>query len=209
MLGSFDGKGLLQAITPSDRKLRLFGCACCWRILESFPNAAYREALEQLERHIDDPSVGKVETRDLFLTSDSGPHDESWYFALAREATARLFDAPGDVMAWDASFQTCVAMSSFNGDASIESERSIHANLLRDIFGNPFRPVALDPRWLTTSVLDLARIIYDERAFERMPILADALMDAGCDNDDILNHCRGAGPHVRGCWVVDLLLGKE
>jgi hypothetical protein len=81
--------------------------------------------------------------------------------------------------------------------------------LFRDIFGNPFRPFALDPRWLTSDVLDLARAIYEGRAFERMPILADALMDAGCDSDDILNHCRGDGPHVRGCWVVDLLLGKE
>jgi biotin carboxyl carrier protein len=82
-------------------------------------------------------------------------------------------------------------------------------NCLRDIFGNPFRPVAIDPRWLTSTVVDLAGGIYEERAFERMPILADALMDAGCDNEEIIAHCRGDGPHVRGCWVVDLLLGKE
>jgi hypothetical protein len=81
--------------------------------------------------------------------------------------------------------------------------------LIDEIFALLFRPVALDPRWLSASVLDLSCAIYEERAFERMPILADALMDAGCDNDDILNHCRGDGPHVRGCWVVDLLLGKE
>jgi hypothetical protein len=81
--------------------------------------------------------------------------------------------------------------------------------VLRDIFGNPFRPITLDPRWLTSSVLDLAGAIYEERAFERVPILADALMDAGCENEDILDHCRGDGVHVRGCWVVDLLLGKE
>jgi hypothetical protein len=80
---------------------------------------------------------------------------------------------------------------------------------IRDIFGNPFRPVALDPRWLTSTVLDLARTIYEERVFERLSILADALMDAGCDTGEIINHCRGPGPHVRGCWVVDLLLGKE
>ena len=80
---------------------------------------------------------------------------------------------------------------------------------LRDIFGNPFRPVALNPAWLTSDVLALARGIYDERAFERMPILADALQDAGCDNADILTHCRDAKQvHVRGCWVLDLLLGK-
>jgi hypothetical protein len=84
------------------------------------------------------------------------------------------------------------------------------ARLLRDIFGNPFRPIALDPAWLTSDVLALARGIYDERAFDRMPILADALQDAGCDSEDVLNHCRDANQvHVRGCWVVDLVLGKE
>ena len=82
------------------------------------------------------------------------------------------------------------------------------ANLMRDIFGNPFRPVTLDPRWLSSTVLDLARTIYDERVFERMPILGDALMDSGCDSEEIIKHCQGTGPHVRGCWVVDLILGK-
>jgi len=81
--------------------------------------------------------------------------------------------------------------------------------MLRDIFGNPFRPVAFDPRWQTADVLALARGIYEDRAFDRMTLLADALMDAGCDHDDILGHCRGDGPHGRGCWVVDLVLGKE
>lgn len=79
---------------------------------------------------------------------------------------------------------------------------------MRDIFGNPFRPVRLDLRWRTSTVIDLARGIYDERAFERLPILADALQDAGCDEEAIIRHCRSDGPHVRGCWVVDLLLGK-
>ena len=81
-------------------------------------------------------------------------------------------------------------------------------NLIRDIFGNPFRPVTLDPRWLTSTVIDLARTIYEERVWERMPILADALMDAGCDSEEVIKHCQGPGPHVRGCWVVDLLLRK-
>jgi hypothetical protein len=83
------------------------------------------------------------------------------------------------------------------------------ANILRDIFGDPFCPVTCDPEWRTSTVLALAQGIYDERAFDRMPILADALQDAGCDNAEILDHCRGPGPHVRGCWVVDLLLGKS
>jgi hypothetical protein len=85
----------------------------------------------------------------------------------------------------------------------------IQATFLRCIFGNPFRPVAFDARWRTADVLGLARGIYEDRAFDRMPLLADALMDAGCDSDDILTHCRCDGPHVRGCWVVDLVLGKE
>ncbi len=81
--------------------------------------------------------------------------------------------------------------------------------MLREVFGNPFRPASLDPRWLTPTVVDLARAIYEDRVFERLPILADALMDAGCDNEAILQHCRGPGPHVRGCWVVDAILGRK
>jgi hypothetical protein len=84
-----------------------------------------------------------------------------------------------------------------------------HCQNIDDIFGNPFRPLTFDPRWRTSDVVGLARAIYDEKAFERMPILADALMDAGCEDEPIIGHCRGDGPHVRGCWVVDLILGKE
>jgi hypothetical protein len=91
----------------------------------------------------------------------------------------------------------------------ITRELADQTALLRDIFGNPFRPVAVDPAWLTSDVLALAKGIYEDRAFDRMPILADALQEAGCDSDDILNHCRGPGPHARGCWVVDLILGKS
>jgi hypothetical protein len=82
--------------------------------------------------------------------------------------------------------------------------------LLHDVFGPlPFREAIVPPAWLTSEVLSLARGIYDEKAFDRLLILAEALQDAGCDNEDLLNHCRGAGPQVRGCWVVDLVLGKE
>lgn len=80
---------------------------------------------------------------------------------------------------------------------------------IRDIFGNPFRPVTVDSSWLTSTVLPLASGIYEEKAFDRMPILADALQDAGCDNAEVLEHCRGPGPHVRGCHVLDLILGKS
>jgi hypothetical protein len=93
----------------------------------------------------------------------------------------------------------------------ISDVRRAHYAYYRDIFGNPFRPVAIDPGWLAWSdgtVRKLAQATYDDRRFDLLPILADALEEAGCTDADILAHCRGPGPHVRGCWVVDLLLGK-
>jgi hypothetical protein len=84
-----------------------------------------------------------------------------------------------------------------------------YCEYLRCIYGNPYRPVAFDPRSLPTAVVDLACIIYDKRAFDRLPILAEALMDAGCNDKGMLAHCRGPGPHVRGCWVVDFVLAKR
>jgi hypothetical protein len=91
-------------------------------------------------------------------------------------------------------------------------ERTAQAELLRDLFGNPFRPIPMDPAWLRWgegSVPKIAQAIYDERCFGDLPVLADALEDAGCTAMDILTHCRHPGEHVRGCWVIDLLLGKQ
>jgi hypothetical protein len=82
-------------------------------------------------------------------------------------------------------------------------------HLVHDIFGNPFHPTTFDPTWRTEHTVGIATKMYDERNFDAMPILADALQDAGCDSEDILKHCREPGVHVRGCWVVDLVLGKE
>jgi hypothetical protein len=89
------------------------------------------------------------------------------------------------------------------------AEIADQAALFRDIFGNPFRSITFSPAWRTDTAVALARQTYDSRDFSAMPILADALQDAGCDNNDILDHCRGSGPHVRGCWVVDRVLEKE
>ncbi|VTT98566.1 Uncharacterized protein (Fragment) OS=uncultured bacterium PE=4 SV=1 [Gemmataceae bacterium] len=81
--------------------------------------------------------------------------------------------------------------------------------LLRDIFGNPFRPVAFDPAWRTSTAVSLAKHMYESRDFSAMPILADAIQDAGCEAEALLAHCRDPKQvHVRGCWVVDLVLGK-
>jgi hypothetical protein len=90
------------------------------------------------------------------------------------------------------------------------TEVEAQAGLLRCTFGNPFRPVAFNPAWRTTDVMLLAKGIYEEKAFDRMPILADALQDAGCEVEELLNHLRDANAtHVRGCWALDLVLGKE
>ncbi|MBS0264622.1 MAG: hypothetical protein JSS02_21990 [Planctomycetes bacterium] len=81
--------------------------------------------------------------------------------------------------------------------------------LIHDIFGNPFQPVACDSRWLSESVVTLAQEIYHKREFDRLPALADRLDDAGCANSQVIEHLRQPGPHVRGCWIVDLLLGQS
>jgi hypothetical protein len=88
-------------------------------------------------------------------------------------------------------------------------EGAAQCGLIRDIFGNPFQHVSFDPVWFTSTVVNPAQEIYDKRAFDRLLALADALEEADCHNPEILAHCREPGPHVRGCWVVDFLLGKE
>jgi hypothetical protein len=93
--------------------------------------------------------------------------------------------------------------------AALRAEHTAQCNLLRCIFGNPFRPVFFSPAWRSETAVALATAIYAERAFDRLPILADALEEAGCDHADSLAHCRGSGPHARGCWVVDEVLGKS
>jgi hypothetical protein len=93
------------------------------------------------------------------------------------------------------------------GDRAIECAGQ--ARLLRCILGNPFRPVSISPAWRTPTVVAIARAAYEERGFEELPVLADALEEAGCDNRDVLDHCRHGGEHARGCWVVDGLLDKQ
>ena len=97
----------------------------------------------------------------------------------------------------------------------LKSRRKMHkadekplCSFVRDIFGNPFRPVVFSPEWRTSTAVAIANSMYESRDFGPMPLLADALQDAGCDETDIIDHCRGSGPHCRGCWVVDGVLGK-
>ncbi len=94
-------------------------------------------------------------------------------------------------------------------DGLREAHLRMQEAVFRDIVGDPVHPIPFDPRWLTSDVLGVARGIYDDKAHVRLPILADALMDAGCEDEQIIGHCRGRGPHVRGCWVVDLVVGMH
>ena len=96
-----------------------------------------------------------------------------------------------------------------------EAAKGRQADIFRELFGNPFAPISIRPAWSTPTVTNLAQAAYEERALPsgkldaaRLAVLSDALEEAGCDNADILNHLRSSGPHVRGCWAVDLLLGK-
>jgi hypothetical protein len=91
---------------------------------------------------------------------------------------------------------------------AIAEELAGQIPLFWDIFGNLFGPTEFDPRWRTSDVVGLAQAVYEDRVFDRLPILGDALMDAGCDDEQVLAHCRSDGPHVRGCWLVDLILNK-
>jgi len=129
-------------------------------------------------------------------------HNAAWHSASSARMTF------GDLVLHGGSIDPSANRWQIRQDAEAP-ERLCQAELLREIFGNPFRSITIDPRWQTSTVVDLARSIYEGRAFDKMPILANALMDAGCDSEEIINYCRQAGEHVRGCWVVDLLTARE
>lgn len=181
----------------SDRKLRLFAI---WCYRYRFPDTSDAEfaVVDALERRLD----GDISDTEWFETySAVGGHGGS------RALQHLLAVSPLSAARQSATFKHLLGTTIRDPEIR-ERDRLTAQNMLREVFGNPFRPVVPDPTWLTSDVLLLVRGIYDERAFDRMPILADALQDAGCDNEEVLSHCRGTGPHVRGCWVVDLLLGK-
>jgi hypothetical protein len=181
----------------SDRKERLFAVACCYRMWDLM-TGDQRECLALAERVADG------------LAPDLPPHTRAWGEAYGRiyrpDPTPRQHSVQNALVGALEEGRNAV-ISTMRWAESVYG-RGVNSGLLRDIFGNPFRPSALDPRWRTEAVVALARGVYAERAFDRLPVLADALEDAGCADPDILGHCRGGGSHVRGCWVVDLVLGK-
>ena len=183
----------------SDRKLRLFAVACCLRLPNAHRGEGNRRVLEASEAYadgvIDFDELGRERER-WFKFDSPFPLSGTWQAALSSVSMGNA-----RVCAREATLHAARAKS--------RSEQRSQTKLLHDIFGNPFRPVVFDPAWRSESAVALASALYADRAFDRLPILADALEEAGCERSDILNHCRGPGPHVRGCWAVDLVLGKE
>jgi hypothetical protein len=212
-----DMKYFLSECGPvNDRKMRLFGCGCVRTIWSDFPNDALRHAFQTSERYADGlASQGELnQARDMANTTYEGvgdivaDHSAIVVIALC-EPTASFPGGAGSSAGLAAVAAELAVDRGEDWGEAFDRANHLYAHFFRCAFGNPFHPVKVDPRWRTETVVALATGIYAERAFDRMPILADALEDAGCDNADILAHCRGDGPHVRGCWVVDLLLGKE
>jgi hypothetical protein len=200
----------------SDRKIRLFGCGCVRTVWADLPNDILRRSILASERYADGEATAaelrkaRGAANGTFEGLGDIIEDHSAIVVTALcEPTASFPMGSGSSAGLAAVAAELASDRGKSWDAGWKRANKQYANLFRCVFGNPFRPVAFDPAWLTETVHSLATGIYAERAFDRMPILADALEEAGCDNADVLNHCRGDGPHVRGCWVVDLLLGKE
>jgi hypothetical protein len=209
----------------SERKLRLFACACCRRVECFLADGMIRQALHAAEHYADGRipvrTAGswslKANTVRARLLRGGGWSPESLAChavaqALATGSEDSYLEVHGTA-AKVAAAATGKGQGSPAWHAAFQAESAVLSALLRDIAGNPFRPPpVIDPGWLAWqggTVRRLATGIYEERRFAELPILADALEDAGCDHADILNHCRGGSEHARGCWVVDGIFHRQ
>jgi hypothetical protein len=186
----------------SDRKFRLLVVAYCRSIWHLITDDLSKNAVTVAERFADGvETAAELRTARDRVGENGAPVIEGVLLATRTDARKGAEEALKQAVHY-----------LYGAEATIRAERVSQSGFLRDIFGNPFRPATVDPSWLTWNggtVPKLAQTIYDERRFQDMPILADALEEAGCTNADILAHCRWPGAHVRGCWVVDLLLSKD
>jgi hypothetical protein len=185
---------LRSQATRSGRKLRLFACACCRHVPDFMADDHSRQAVEASERYADGLATQAELSRALSKACG----------ARAGRVTSRLTPRHVELV------RALAARAAADG----VTERSYQCALLRDVYGPPpFRRAAADAAWLTWNngtVVRLAACIYAEQRFADMGVLADALEEAGCQDQALLQHCREEGKvHVRGCWVVDLVLGKE
>jgi hypothetical protein len=192
-------RGLMRS-----RQYRLFACGCCRRVWHLL-GAEARAAVEAAEAYAD----GALSARELAGAQALIPPPATAAAALAASA-AWAASAPTSQIVGLATSARVQAVSAVPPARRADEEAAQNA-LLRDLVGNPFRPVNLPACWLSWqdgTLPKLARAVHAGRAFERLPILADALEEAGCADAAILDHCRGGGVHVRGCWAVERLLGR-
>jgi hypothetical protein len=199
----------------SERKLRLFAVACCRLVLRKVRVSPLAEReVDVAERYADGAaSIEELGDARCYSNSDA---EHACMNAAEIEGGGIMADCAAGNAAW-AGAKHGAEPPHDNGlslvfKARFAIEQGIQCNLLRGMIGNPFRPISIDPSWRAWNdgmIPELAKAIYDQRAFDRLPALADALEVAGCHDANILAHCRQPGPHVRGCWVVDLVLGKE
>jgi hypothetical protein len=197
----------------SSRKFFLVAAGFARQVEDKITHPLYRELIALVEGYADDLIPEHELSRRMRLAEEDRIERS---FAMHRNGTIRRLrkGLSADSTAVRAATPPDGWMAAINalGDASGAGKRKElgprQMELLREIFGNPFRPVNFNELWRTSTVIALARGMYESRDFSAMPILADALMDAGCDNIDILNHCRQSGQHSLGCWVLDLCLGK-
>jgi hypothetical protein len=189
----------------SERKWRLFAVACCRR-------------LQGLLRQT--PGWEDVLAAELLADGRLAEAERQRHYQRARKAATPFEDQPALAAAFAALHTTGALAAAWashkavlaRGKAHQAAEKQAQADLLRDIAGNPYRPVVIDLGWAALNAGSARRVaaaIYEEQAFDQLPVLADALEDAGCADADILDHCRRPGVHVRGCWVVDWLLEME
>ncbi|HJZ56976.1 MAG TPA: hypothetical protein VKE74_18550 [Gemmataceae bacterium] len=201
---------VVRPLKSSRRRMDLFCAACVRLVWHLIADEGARRVFEWLEvnpgQRERPPGPGHV--RDLFRGPAGALYDAHHRreAGLSGGATHVAYDLWADW--YEYAFPNLQEYFAGRPGALPEDPRVYLPAVIRDIFGNPFCPVTVEPSWLTSTVVALAEGIDADRAFDRLPILADALQDAGCENADILDHCRSDGPHVRGCWVVDLMLGK-
>ncbi|HKB35439.1 MAG TPA: hypothetical protein VKD72_03230 [Gemmataceae bacterium] len=188
-------------LRASDRKLRLFACACCRLVWDHLPGDHVRRTVELGERYAE----GLV----LEVEMETARREFNKAIARERGVNARLAQAVAELLRARFSPALVAERARTGREAFLLQWRQ--CDLLRDLF-RPFRRVGGEPPWLAWKdglVVKKALAIYEQRRWQDMPLLADLLAEAGCADDEVLSHCRGQGPQVRGCWVLDELLGRE
>jgi hypothetical protein len=190
----------------SERKLRLFACACCrqFRDQQQVIGAAIQTAEHYAETGKSKAALKRARQSVKAVRHQIPCGDKTRYVEWA---ALWLAEVAASENAFGGVGSEVVRLTSL-GIVPPDVQLSL-CGLGHDILGNPFRPVTLDTSWLDSDVISLAQTIYDTRTFDRMPELANVLENKGCTDTAILEHCRGPGPHVLGCWVVDLILRKK